>query len=138
MLLLPAGDAEGAALAVEGGAVLVDGDDPAPPARVEPTAPDDLAYILYTSGSTGRPKGVMLSHRNFVTNVVDSLSCLPIISDDRHLSFLPLSHSFERVAGYYVMIHAGVSIAYAESVDTVPENMREVRPTASSFTVTRR
>jgi long-chain acyl-CoA synthetase len=97
--------------------------------RLDAIDPEDTASILYTSGTTGRPKGVMLSHRNFVTNVVDSLACLPIISDDRHLSFLPLSHSFERTAGYYVMIHAGVTIAYAESVDTVPQNMQEVRPT---------
>ncbi len=97
--------------------------------RLEAIDSDDTASILYTSGTTGRPKGVMLSHRNFVSNAVDALSCLAIASDDVYLSFLPLSHSFERTAGYYIMIHAGVTIAYAESLDTVPQNMLEVRPT---------
>lgn len=91
--------------------------------------PEDVASVLYTSGTTGRPKGVMLTHRNFVSNVLDSLKALAITSSDTHLSFLPLSHSFERTAGYYIMIHAGVSIAYAESVDTVADDMREVEPT---------
>ena len=91
--------------------------------------PDDVASLLYTSGTTGQPKGVMLSHRNFVSNVIDSLQRLDISSTDTHLSFLPLSHSFERTAGYYVMIYAGATIAYAESIDTVPDNLREVRPT---------
>ncbi len=91
--------------------------------------PEDVASILYTSGTTGRPKGVMLTHRNFVSNVLDSLKALAITSQDSHLSFLPLSHSFERTAGYYIMIHAGVSIAYAESVDTVADDMGEVHPT---------
>ncbi|MDX1623206.1 MAG: long-chain fatty acid--CoA ligase [Gemmatimonadota bacterium] len=90
--------------------------------------PEDVASILYTSGTTGRPKGVMLTHANFVSNVLDSLEMLAITSSDVHLSFLPLSHSFERTAGYYIMIHAGVSIAYAESIDAVADNMREVRP----------
>jgi len=97
--------------------------------RLQAIDHEDTASVLYTSGTTGRPKGVMLSHRNFVTNVVDSLACLPITSEDVYLSFLPLSHSFERLAGYYVMIHAGVTIAYAESLETVPQNMLEVRPT---------
>lgn len=97
--------------------------------RLDAIDPEDTASILYTSGTTGRPKGVMLSHRNFVTNAVDSLTCLAITSEDRYLSFLPLSHSFERTAGYYIMIHAGVPIAYAESLDTVPENLLEVQPT---------
>lgn len=91
--------------------------------------PDDVASILYTSGTTGRPKGVMLTHRNFVSNVLDTLKTLAITSEDAHLSFLPLSHSFERTAGYYIMVHSGVSISYAESVDTVADDMREVRPT---------
>jgi long-chain acyl-CoA synthetase len=97
--------------------------------RLSAIDPEDTASILYTSGTTGRPKGVMLSHRNFVSNVIDSLKSLAIRPEDVHLSFLPLSHSFERTAGYYIMIHAGVTIAYAESVDRVIDNMGEIRPT---------
>ena len=97
--------------------------------RVAAIDPEDTASILYTSGTTGRPKGVMLSHRNLVSNVIDSLCSLAIQAEDVHLSFLPLSHSFERTAGYYIMIHAGVTIAYAESVDRVVDNMAEIRPT---------
>ncbi|HUP19693.1 MAG TPA: long-chain fatty acid--CoA ligase [Gemmatimonadota bacterium] len=100
--------------------------------RLAAIAPEDTASILYTSGTTGRPKGVMLSHRNFVTNVIDSLHALKIESTDTHLSFLPLSHSFERTAGWYIMLHAGVSIAYAESMDTIPQNLLEVRPTVTT------
>ncbi|MGH7587279.1 MAG: AMP-dependent synthetase/ligase [Gemmatimonadota bacterium] len=97
--------------------------------RLSAIDPEDTASILYTSGTTGRPKGVMLSHRNFVSNVIDALKSLAIRAEDVHLSFLPLSHSFERTAGYYIMIHAGVTIAYAESVDRVIDNMGEIRPT---------
>jgi long-chain acyl-CoA synthetase len=97
--------------------------------RLSALDPEDTASILYTSGTTGRPKGVMLSHRNFVSNVIDALKSLAIRAEDVHLSFLPLSHSFERTAGYYIMIHAGVTIAYAESVDRVIDNMGEIRPT---------
>lgn len=97
--------------------------------RIAAIDPEDTASILYTSGTTGQPKGVMLSHRNFVSNVIDSFKSLAIRAEDVHLSFLPLSHSFERTAGYYIMIHAGVTIAYAESVDRVLDNMAEIRPT---------
>ena len=93
--------------------------------------PEETATILYTSGTTGRPKGVMLSHRNLVTNTIDALESLEITPSDLHLSWLPLSHSFERTAGYYIMLHAGVSIAYAESIEKVVDNMREVRATVT-------
>jgi long-chain acyl-CoA synthetase len=91
--------------------------------------PDELATLIYTSGTTGPPKGVMLSHRNFVSNVLASLKLLSIGPDDSCLSVLPLSHSFERMAGHYTMFHAGVTINYAESIEALGANLLEVKPT---------
>ena len=91
--------------------------------------PDDLLTLIYTSGTTGDPKGAMLSHDNIVSNVLATLKVLPVQAKDRCLSFLPLTHIFERMAGHYVMLHMGASIYYAESVNTVAENLLEVRPT---------
>jgi long-chain acyl-CoA synthetase len=90
--------------------------------------PDDLATIIYTSGTTGEPKGVMLTHANFISNVLAITSGLPITSSDIALSVLPLSHIFERT-GFYIFCYAGVSVYYTASFDQVGENLREVRPT---------
>ncbi len=89
----------------------------------------DWASIIYTSGTTGEPKGAILSHGNFMSNVRQCLDVYEISSADAYLSFLPLSHVFERMAGFYTMMTAGVSIAYAESIEAVADNMREVSPT---------
>jgi long-chain acyl-CoA synthetase len=92
-------------------------------------APEDIATIIYTSGTTGDPKGVMLTHGNIASNVS---TCVPLFSfsaADECLSFLPLSHIFERMFGHYSMFHAGVVINYAEGIDTVPADMQDRRPT---------
>jgi long-chain acyl-CoA synthetase len=91
-------------------------------------APDDLATLIYTSGTTGDPKGVMLSHGNIASNVTTCVALFSFTAEDECLSFLPLSHIFERMFGHYCMFHAGVVINYAESVDAVPANMLEIRP----------
>jgi long-chain acyl-CoA synthetase len=91
--------------------------------------PDDVATIIYTSGTTGDPKGVMLTHDNIFSNVAATRTAVPFEGRDVALSFLPLSHIFERMGGHYMMWATGSSIAYAESIDTVPANMVEVRPT---------
>ena len=96
-------------------------------ARADKVDPDDLATFIYTSGTTGRPKGVMLTHGNIASNVEAALECLDINGEYTALSFLPLSHSFERTTDYTYFFR-GVTIAYAESVQTVGENMGEVKP----------
>ena len=91
--------------------------------------PDDLATIIYTSGTTGTPKGVMLTHGNVAAQVQLVLQAMKISRDDVYLSFLPLSHVFERISGLYTMLYAGATIAYAESFDRLAQNLREVHPT---------
>lgn len=91
--------------------------------------PTDTCTLIYTSGTTGEPKGVMLSHRNFLSNVEACHQVIPQSESDLHLSFLPLCHVFERMAGWYLMLACGGSIAYAQSMETIRENMLEVRPT---------
>ena len=90
--------------------------------------PDDLATIIYTSGTTGEPKGVMLTHSNLVSNLIDSSGHLSFGEQDTALSVLPLSHVFERQA-MYMYLHRGMAVYFAESLQTVGPNLREVRPT---------
>lgn len=89
--------------------------------------PTDIATIVYTSGTTGVPKGVMLSHHNVVSNIVTSVKLLPVDSTMKALSFLPLNHIFERMV-FFVYMYVGVSIYYAESLDTIRDNLQEVKP----------
>lgn len=93
-----------------------------------PTA-QDLAAIVYTSGTTGRPKGVMLTHANVLSNVDAVLRRVSPNEDDLFLSFLPLSHTFERTVGYYLPIAAGSCVAFARSVADLMEDLRTIRPT---------
>ena len=91
-------------------------------------SPDAVITLIYTSGTTGDPKGVMLTQNNIRSNADASREVIPATSDDVALSFLPLSHIFERSGDYFLFAN-GVAIAYAESIDTVPANMMEIRPT---------
>lgn len=90
--------------------------------------PEDLATIIYTSGTTGEPKGVMLTHGNLVSNLRATADALAISQDDVALSFLPLSHGFERMVSY-VYLFCGVTIVFAESFDTVARDLARIRPT---------
>jgi len=92
---------------------------------------DDLATLIYTSGTTGEPKGVMLSHKALVSNALGASVLLGVLDlpERKMLSFLPLSHSFERTAGYYAAIHHDFCVAFAESIPKLVENMSEVHPT---------
>ena len=100
-------------------------------AKLEPlkaaVTPDDILTIIYTSGTTGNPKGVMLTHKNLVNNVLGTLPYVPVDSSHRALSFLPLCHIFERML-LYLYMRIGISIYYAESVEKVADNLKEVKP----------
>ncbi len=89
--------------------------------------PDDLATLIYTSGTTGNPKGVMLSHRNFISNVIGTKHLCPFENNWRALSFLPLNHVYERMLSY-LYISNGMSVYYAENLDTIGANLKEVKP----------
>ena len=89
----------------------------------------DLCTIIYTSGTTGEPKGVMLTHKNILSNVTSALENYPIDDKDIFLSFLPLCHIFERMGGYYTGFFAGAQIYFAESIESIPQNMLECHPT---------
>jgi len=101
-------------------------------ARKDIVKPSDLATIIYTSGTTGKPKGVMLSHWNITSNVLDSIPRVPLKSGKtRILSFLPICHVFERVL-IYVYQYAGTSIYYAEAIDKIGDNAKEIKPNMMS------
>ncbi|MEO8403566.1 MAG: long-chain fatty acid--CoA ligase [Chitinophagaceae bacterium] len=99
--------------------------------RIKPLADkityEDLATLIYTSGTTGTPKGVMLSHENILSNVMACVPCLPPFPNMKTLSFLPLNHIFERMISYFYLF-TGAAIYYAESLDTIGDNLKEVKP----------
>ncbi len=101
------------------------------PAILEPlkaaVSPEDILTIIYTSGTTGNPKGVMLTHNNIVSNFMGAFPYVPVNQNHRALSFLPLCHIFERML-LYLYMRAGVSIYYAESIEKVADNLKEVQP----------
>lgn len=97
------------------------------PSIAEKIAYEDLATLIYTSGTTGTPKGVMLSHRNILSNVVACMPCLPNFQNMKVLSFLPLNHIFERMITFFYLFR-GASVYYAESLDTIGDNLKEVKP----------
>ena len=99
------------------------------PLQSQDAAPDELATIVYTSGTTGRPKGVMLSHRNILWNAHASQRKIDVYPDDLFLSFLPLSHTFERTIGYYLAMMCGSTVAYNRSIPELAEDLLIVRPT---------
>lgn len=88
---------------------------------------EDIATIIYTSGTTGTPKGVMLSHRNILSNVMASMECFPPGDNLKSLSFLPLNHIFERMVSYLYLFR-GTNIYYAENLETIGDNLKEVQP----------
>ena len=90
---------------------------------------DELATVVYTSGTTGKPKGVMLSHNNILTNAYAALQLLTVRPDDSFLSFLPLSHAFERTCGYYLTIMCGATVSYARGIPQLGEDLQTLRPT---------
>ena len=101
-------------------------------AQLQPAQPcdaDSLASIIYTSGTTGKPKGVMLSHANMLINAHACLDFFPVNENDVFLSFLPLSHTFERTVGYYLSVMAGAKVAFARSIAQLSGDMHIIRPT---------
>jgi len=91
--------------------------------------PHALASIVYTSGTTGRPKGVMLSHHNMLSIAHSALTMIDVYQQDLFLSFLPLSHTLERTAGYYLPVMSGSAVAYARSILQLAEDLQHIRPT---------
>ena len=97
--------------------------------RHVPRDPHALATIVYTSGTTGRPKGVMLSHHNILSNAAASCAVLTVMPEDLLLSFLPLSHTFERTCGYYLTVMTGSTTAYSRGIPVLAEDLQTIRPT---------
>lgn len=91
---------------------------------------NDLATIVYTSGTTGRPKGVMLSHNNILSIAHSSLVTYAVYTDDDFLSFLPLSHTFERTVGYYLPMMAGATVSFSRSIAQLADDLQQIQPTA--------
>jgi long-chain acyl-CoA synthetase len=119
------GALEGRGVSVEEGKHEGRGSPAEPPSMTK----GDPATIVYTSGTTGRPKGVVLSHGNILFNAFSLIRRFDVGPDDEFLSFLPLCHMFERTCGYYTMLFAGATIAYAEGVSTIVSDVQKIRPT---------
>ncbi len=101
-------------------------------AQLQASAPVDskqLSTIVYTSGTTGKPKGVMLSHVNILSNAYACLDTFPVSQEDLFLSFLPLSHAFERTLGYYLTVMTGATVAFARSIALLSEDLQTIKPT---------
>lgn len=133
VLLLEGGEASRAAAADDGRLRYVHDWLPqeAPPLHQRRDAdPHSLASIVYTSGTTGRPKGVMLSHHNMLSVAHGTLMSVQVYQEDLLLSFLPLSHTFERTVGYYLVVMAGATVAYSRSVAQLADDLAALRPTA--------
>lgn len=96
--------------------------------HLEAVKPDDLCSIVYTSGTTGNPKGVMLLHDNLLSNIRTASSLITVDDTDVCLSFLPLSHVLERMSGYYTSVFNGVTIVHAQSIDTLVDDLADIRP----------
>ena len=111
------------------GAAAPAGTHAAVEAAADAVGPDSVSALIYTSGTTGEPKGVVMTQRNLVANVHAVHARIDVFETDVHLSFLPLSHAFERTTGYTTVLSAGAQVVYAESTDTVAKNLPEVRPT---------
>ena len=92
-------------------------------------APEDLAALVYTSGTTGRPKGVMLTHSSLVTNCSQTWQCLPLTEQDVSLSYLPLSHAFERTVAYYLAVAVGSQLVISRGIQSLTEDMQHAQPT---------
>ncbi|RYU91485.1 long-chain fatty acid--CoA ligase [Mucilaginibacter terrigena] len=123
-------DVVGLKRVIEEGMAIVDEHRAAINAAREAILPSDLSCLIYTSGTTGTPKGVMLTHHNLTENCKASLQQIFIIEKtDLFLSFLPLSHVFERMATYYICMNKGCTIAFAQSLELLARNMAEVKPT---------